>query len=59
LRAIGVPSAARSVICGGAIGSSDLLSGAVIASQATSRMNTPIAAATIRTAHQRLRRSRQ
>ena len=39
LRAIGVPSQASSVIRGGAIGCSDLDSGAVIASQKTIRMN--------------------
>src|SRR3546814_12018491 len=37
VRAIGVPSEASKVICGGAIGSSDFDSGAVSASQPTSR----------------------
>ncbi len=38
IRAIGVPSDASRVICGGAIGSSDFDKGAVSASQPTSRM---------------------
>src|SRR3546814_14879038 len=57
--AIGVPSEASSVICGGAIGSSDFDSGAVTASHATERMNSASSAAMLRTSHHSLRRPRQ